>query len=527
LENDGIISTERKCEIWGLIMVALTGFLLLSLLTDGFQADPESGRPIDGMLSVPNMLGPPGAFVAGILAFLIGDASHVLYGITIIWALKLLIHRPVGRPFTRIAGLVLLTGALAGTLHICMDQGFTNTDPGGAFGAFVAENFLVRNFGIIGSSIIALMAALIGTLLATDFFLIQLLLYVQRSILWMLRGVWFVLHGVWRIIRWLVGSGEQEEQSVTTTQTEPAATTVPVFAVAGAALAVEPVPEEPRIGWAARMVAALKPTIRHGNEQDTEMPEGEEELSSTAPNIVVVGDTFKEVLPQERVQVHKPVSIETETPDPFGGIPDPDEGGHAVTDVVAAQRSPENELFGISDDRDEWTNDSKDTDNGQEEPLKVETVLAGVVKKEEPPAPEARVTDVTRGPTITRFELEPAPGMKVSRFLSLTDDIALALKAKGVRVEAPIPGKGRVGIEVSNAERDPVVSANCWSIPVSQQAKQAESGAGQGYRGRCVIADLMRMPHLLVAGATGAGKTVCVKALLASLLFQHTPDDCS
>ena len=139
---------------------------------------------------------------------------------------------------------------------------------------------------------------------------------------------------------------------------------------------------------------------------------------------------------------------------------------------------------------------------------------------------EARVTDVTRGPTITRFELEPAPGMKVSRFLALTDDIALALKAKGVRVEAPIPGKGRVGIEISNEERDPVVIRELLEHSRFTQSRNTlDLALGKDIAGDVCIADLMRMPHLLVAGATGAGKTVCIKALLASLLYQHTPDE--
>ncbi|MBI1320572.1 MAG: DNA translocase FtsK [Candidatus Hydrogenedens sp.] len=139
---------------------------------------------------------------------------------------------------------------------------------------------------------------------------------------------------------------------------------------------------------------------------------------------------------------------------------------------------------------------------------------------------EARVTDVTRGPTITRFELEPAPGIKVSRFLALADDIALALKAHRVRVEAPIPGKGRVGIEVPNVERDAVLIRELLESKVFQKGSgKLKLGLGKDIAGDVQIADLAGMPHLLVAGATGAGKTVCVKALLASLLFTHTPDE--
>lgn len=579
MDNDGIISVERKCEIWGLVMLALTVFLLMSLMTDGFEVDPESGRPIDGMLSVPNRLGPPGAFVAGILAFLIGDASHVLYGLTGIWAIKLLIHRPVGRPATRIVGLVLLTGALAGTLHICMDQGFTNTQPGGAFGAFVAENFLVKNFGIIGSSVIALTAALIGTLLATDFFFIQLVVYAQRFLLWVVRGIW-------RMACWLVVSeaGEQERPAMPAEQ--PAAV-MPVFEVASApVLESAPAPAPvPRPGWAGRLFSALKPTIKYNLEEDTELPKQEE--VSSAPNIVVVGDTFEEKpsaeAPVADTKRHKVPRRELTTPDPFGDVPDPDAEERDVDDIVAAQRCPENDLFAASG---ELSNCEDSKGSSTEEPLKVETVLSAA--KKEPPAPrlrrkaigkedelpenyeypsvytsppldlfkvgqrkiipnlreklgetatrleemlrtfslEARVTDVTRGPTITRFELEPAPGMKVSRFLALTDDIALALKAKGVRVEAPIPGKGRVGIEISNEERDPVVIRELLEhTRFTQSRNTLDLALGKDIAGDVCIADLMRMPHLLVAGATGAGKTVCIKALLASLLYQHTPDE--
>jgi S-DNA-T family DNA segregation ATPase FtsK/SpoIIIE len=139
---------------------------------------------------------------------------------------------------------------------------------------------------------------------------------------------------------------------------------------------------------------------------------------------------------------------------------------------------------------------------------------------------EARVTDVTRGPTITRFELEPAPGIKVSRFLALADNIALSLKAHRVRVEAPIPGKSRVGIEVPNYERDPVVLRELLESPVFKRAKgRIKLPLGKDIAGDVIVADLTTMPHLLVAGATGSGKTVFVKELLASLLFNHTPDE--
>jgi len=139
---------------------------------------------------------------------------------------------------------------------------------------------------------------------------------------------------------------------------------------------------------------------------------------------------------------------------------------------------------------------------------------------------EANVVQVTRGPVITRYELEPAPGIKVTKFTSLADDLALALKAHRIRVEAPIPGKGRIGIEVPNEKREPVVIKDCLT---SEAFRTGESPIrvvlGKDVAGDPVIIDLAAMPHLLIAGATGSGKTVCVKAIISSLLFNATPSE--
>jgi S-DNA-T family DNA segregation ATPase FtsK/SpoIIIE len=131
-----------------------------------------------------------------------------------------------------------------------------------------------------------------------------------------------------------------------------------------------------------------------------------------------------------------------------------------------------------------------------------------------------------RGPTITRYELEPASGVKVSRFVALADDIALALKAHGVRVEAPIPGKGRVGIEIPNERCEPVAIRELLESEVFMADKsRLPLAMGKDIAGDVLLSDLASMPHLLVAGATGSGKTVFVKTILASLLATKSPDE--
>ena len=139
---------------------------------------------------------------------------------------------------------------------------------------------------------------------------------------------------------------------------------------------------------------------------------------------------------------------------------------------------------------------------------------------------KARVIEVSRGPAITRYELQLAPGTKVSRILSLADDISLHLAAPDVRIEAPIPGKAAVGIEVPNKEITPVYLREVVESPVFKESTSPLTFAlGKDIAGEVVIADLGKMPHLLIAGATGSGKSVCLNALLASLLFRVKPDE--
>lgn len=139
---------------------------------------------------------------------------------------------------------------------------------------------------------------------------------------------------------------------------------------------------------------------------------------------------------------------------------------------------------------------------------------------------QAKVTDIERGPIITRYELEPAPGIKVNRIEALEDDIALVMKAQSVRIIAPIPGKARVGIEVPNLESTIVVLKDVVASQEFQGAKSKLTLAlGKDITGRAVVADLDEMPHLLIAGTTGSGKTVCVNSLILSLLFRNSPND--
>ncbi|MGI5898306.1 MAG: DNA translocase FtsK 4TM domain-containing protein [Christensenellales bacterium] len=137
----------------------------------------------------------------------------------------------------------------------------------------------------------------------------------------------------------------------------------------------------------------------------------------------------------------------------------------------------------------------------------------------------AKVVHVSRGPAITRFELTPAPGVKVSRITSLSDDIALNLAAYGVRIEAPIPGKQAIGIEIPNSETSMVTLRETLTNEFFHHKSNIVAAIGKDITGSVMLCDLARMPHLLIAGATGSGKSVCINTIIASILFKSSPED--
>jgi S-DNA-T family DNA segregation ATPase FtsK/SpoIIIE len=138
----------------------------------------------------------------------------------------------------------------------------------------------------------------------------------------------------------------------------------------------------------------------------------------------------------------------------------------------------------------------------------------------------ARVVNVSQGPMVTRFEVQPGVGVKVSKIVNLADDLALAFAASGVRIEAPIPGKAALGIEVPNREKNFVLLREVLESPEFQTAESRLTIAlGKDIAGSPVVADMADILHLLVAGATGSGKSVCLNAVICSLLFKATPDE--
>ncbi|WP_294412290.1 DNA translocase FtsK [uncultured Ruminococcus sp.] len=139
---------------------------------------------------------------------------------------------------------------------------------------------------------------------------------------------------------------------------------------------------------------------------------------------------------------------------------------------------------------------------------------------------EVRIKDIFRGPSITRYEIQPGPGIKVSKIKGLEDDIALSLAAQGVRIEAPVPGKAAVGIEIPNTTKDTVTLREIIASPEFRDSKSKLTFAvGKDITGNIILGDIAKMPHVIIAGTTGSGKSVCTRSIIMSILYNATPDE--
>lgn len=139
---------------------------------------------------------------------------------------------------------------------------------------------------------------------------------------------------------------------------------------------------------------------------------------------------------------------------------------------------------------------------------------------------DVKILEISKGPAITRFELQPTAGVRVSKITSLADDIALSLAATSVRIEAPIPGKAAIGIEIPNSS---IATVTVRDVLESSEFKNSKSplscALGRDIAGKCIVGDISKWPHVLIAGATGSGKSVCINSLVASILYKASPND--
>ncbi len=512
------ISDERKREVTGVVVLCLSALLCVVLVADGQQG--VSGRSLDGLASAPHALGPPGAIAAGLLVLALGHAAHIVYSISAVWAFMLLRKMRVDRLVTRIPGLAILVLAMACLLDLTAGSASTESYPGGIAGSFLAH-VMQPNFGWLGSSVIMSGIALIGLLLSTEFLVVHCIIGMRNFLTFMAEGLTEIAAGLRTY--WL-------QQVKEKAAFRPARRPARRIAENAAEAAID-------TNYGANGSRAINiRTSAAGEQAEPDLPfdavpEDSTEAAIAAVQAIEEAACEQEELPLNEDDADLESEIETASKRPEPAL----HGMRAKKDGVTLMRKRAETVDELPPDYEypkvytkpplDLLEEAPEFDRGDltDELRAVSAKLEDTFKTF---GIEAHVTDVVRGPTITRFELEPAPGIKVSRFLALGDDIALAMRAKSVRVEAPIPGKGRVGIEVPNPDREPVVLRELLESRTFKHFKGTLPLAlGKNIAGDVDVANLATMPHLLVAGATGSGKTVAVKAMLASLLYRHSPEE--
>ncbi len=253
------------------------------------------------------------------------------------------------------------------------------------------------------------------------------------------------------------------------------------------------------------------PTIVHFDAEDVfdeEVQEIDEEMAEAVPEVVIeevfgeVSEEVSETIAEESVKEIEVAEEETKSSQaPVKVAPKP-----YVMPPMSLLNLPKGK---VNQNREEIVENVKT----------LETTLKNF-------GVDAKVTEVTKGPAITMYEVLPAPGVKVSKIVNLTDDIALALAAPQIRMIAPIPGKSAIGIEIPNKDTTMVTAREVFE---SEEFKRTDSklsfALGKDITGKTIIADLAKMPHLLIAGSTGSGKSVCVNTIINSILFNAKPDE--
>lgn len=436
----------RWNEIQGVVFFAVALLIFISLITfDFFDMGLFVSKP---NIPVKNFAGLFGAYLAGLLLFIMGLSAYVIPLLVFSWAVARFFGVTPQKLYFKLFGtlfLVLATSSLFAILGRG-DNAF-RFNLGGIVG-LVSSDFLIKYLGYGGAFVVIVVLFLLSLLLATEFLLLPFLVNVFGR-----------------------------------------------FRKASEAIARE---REPQLFNAKRPKIKIKAEGRELKEPKDGPKIAQAPVIKREP-IIAKKPTPP---PPPVVKVHKegvtkPVTAEK---------PRIDATGYKLPAIDLLDAPPPIESRKIQEDFEA---------NAR--------ILEETLRDFEI---EAKVVEINKGPVITRYELEPAPGIKIQKVTSLSDNIALAMKAQSVRIVAPVPGKGTIGIEVPNS-----VSALVYLRDVleSNEYKQAKGklklALGKDIAGAPVIADLTTMPHILIAGATGSGKTVCINSVITSLLFAYSPDE--
>ncbi|MDD5679977.1 MAG: DNA translocase FtsK 4TM domain-containing protein [Candidatus Omnitrophica bacterium] len=454
---------EKRNEIESILFLTAGIFILLSLLT--FRSSDLPFFTSHPNVPVKNICGFLGAYTSGILFFLMGVSSYAIAILFFIWGINRLVGAEDQKMHGRLIGTIILILTISSLASMIMrGASIEEFRTGGTIGFFLSK-ILLRYFGPIGSYVILFSLLILSLVLATEF---------------MVLPIFLKIHGV---IAGLMGNLKER-----------------------ASLA--PVKIKQKLKEETRKIASVKrpePSEKLPVIKQNEKPE------ARAAKQPAWKETFLPKQKEVEYAIHKPekearqktAAVKSSA---VKAISSKDLGEYKLPALDLLDSPPPIEERKIKDD------------------LKLNSeILESTLADFDI---EAKVVRVEQGPVITRYELEPAPGVKITRITALSDNIALVMKAQSIRIVAPIPGKGTVGVEVPNSASSMVYFKEVLdSDEFRKSSSKLTMALGKDIAGRPVIADLSDMPHLLIAGTTGSGKTVCVNCLIMSFLFSMDPEE--
>ncbi|MDP8257892.1 MAG: DNA translocase FtsK [Candidatus Aadella gelida] len=454
----------RKNEIIAVVLFAGSLFLFLSLFT--FSESDLSFYTSSPNTDMNNVTGILGAFIGGFLRFFLGRASYVIPALILVWGISRLIQSEERKLYFKVFGAIVLCAAVSASLSMFYDSipeaAYAN---GGLIGTVIA-GFLLEYLGRVGALVFISAMIILSVLVATEFLILPLF-----SVLF-----GFVSESITRIRTTLTESifAKEEDPAVKRSSVREAKKEI-----------------TKKLEKMKKQVEAVRSTPLSSRKAGS----GEEVSNSkTEPRIVSAKSAARS---SDRSETRTVQTADTST-------------GENIEYVLPGLDLLSKASVGDSSEREEVLK--------QRAAMLENTLMEFGV--------EAAVVKINRGPVITMYELEPAVGTKVNRITSLSDNISLAMKSANIRIVAPLPGKGTIGIEVPNSKSEKVLLRD---ILETEEYEEEESpiklALGKDLSGKTIVIDLAKMPHLLIAGATGSGKTVCINAIISSILFNSSPDE--
>lgn len=543
----------RRREIIGFSLLGFALLLFLCLIsydrydTGLYTSDPN---PISN-----NVVGIVGAYLAEGLIFPFGVMAFVLPVALAWWAWRVFFGEAHNEPWIKVSGLLLLMISLTAVAGVYDLSWHGQVFRAGGLVGYYLDSRAQLWFGPIGSRVLSVTLAFIGFLLTTDLLLFSMLLRATEAAKGFGRWLWRVTRsnapGAWQWTTAHVGAWQRRAQRLATRRmsgkrpagmllnrvnTGPLGVTtgptdlrsrsrgpIPISGLpdgsgrsgpgGSAAVDLSQVETDPS-GRTRRGVEALARAMGVGAGSRAAVPPALEEESVPArPEEPQAPAAHRLSTASGRVL------LERGDPQQLEFVP----AAASPKTPRAPRRRARTQSF-LLPPLDLFT--ASTVSPAAPSRQQVELLAARLEHALQTFGIEAEVLNVVRGPTVTRFELRLAPGIKVSRVHALGDDLALAMEVLRVRIEAPIPGRAAIGIEVPNEHRDEVWLRDVLATPkFKQTTSPLPLALGKDIAGEPVVIDLAAMPHLLIAGATGAGKTVCVNALVASLLYRCPPTD--